>query len=75
MQQGISGFWIGLKSKNGGVTMKSDLLLEAAQKLREAASRLEVEAYKARTEEQTCAVSSLIKIFLEHKERQETKYE
>jgi hypothetical protein len=55
--------------------MKSDLLLEAAQKLREAASRLEVEAYKARTEEQTCAVSSLIKIFLEHKERQETKYE
>lgn len=55
--------------------MKSDLLLEAAQKLREAALRIEAEAHQARAEEQMCAVSSLIKIFLEHKERQETKYE
>lgn len=53
--------------------MKSDLLLEAAQKLREAAERLESEAHKARVEEQTCAISSLIKLFLEHRERHEKK--
>lgn len=53
--------------------MKSDLLLEAAQKLREAADRLESEAHKARAEEQACAIKSLIKLFLEHRERHETK--
>lgn len=74
MRQGISAFWTGLKSKNGGVTMKSDLLLEAAQKLREAADRLEAEAHKARAEEQACTVTSLIKLFLEHRARHEAKH-
>ena len=54
--------------------MKSDLLLEAAQKLREAADRLEAEAHKALAEEQTCKVTSLIKLFLEHRERHEAKH-
>lgn len=54
--------------------MKSDLLLEAAQKLREAADRLEAEAHKALAEEQTCAVTSLIKLFLEHRARHEAKH-
>lgn len=54
--------------------MKSDLLLEAAQKLREAADRLEAEAHKARAEEQACTVTSLIKLFLEHRARHEAKH-
>ena len=47
--------------------MKSELLLEAAQKLREAAKKLEAEAQKEKETENIRQISSLMKIFLEHK--------
>ena len=53
--------------------MKSVLLLEAAQKLRETADRLELEAKKAREDEQMCEATSLIKLFMEHKRKHEAQ--